>query len=96
MRRLQELRRYIQEECDQLLLRKERLREEVAGVHGVTEVWSTGGIGGEEVRSTGREEVRSVATQAPASLLAATLGPSLALSSLAQAYKVVEAHITVT
>ena len=29
VRRLQELRRYIQEECDQLLLRKERLREEV-------------------------------------------------------------------
>ena len=29
VRRLQELRRYIQEECDQLLLRKERLKEEV-------------------------------------------------------------------
>ena len=29
MRRLQELRRYIQEECDQLLLKKERLKEEV-------------------------------------------------------------------
>merc|ERR1719192_1345555 len=29
VRRLQELRRYIQEECDQLLLRKERLREEI-------------------------------------------------------------------
>ncbi len=29
MRRLQELRRIIQEECDSLLLRKERLREEV-------------------------------------------------------------------
>ena len=29
VRRLQELRRYIQEECDHLLLRKERLKEEV-------------------------------------------------------------------
>lgn len=29
VRRLQELRRYIQEECDQLLLRKEKLKEEV-------------------------------------------------------------------
>merc|ERR1712183_994756 len=29
VRRLQELRRYIQEECDQLLLRKERLKEEM-------------------------------------------------------------------
>ena len=29
VRRLQQLRRYIQEECDQLLLRKERLKEEV-------------------------------------------------------------------
>ena len=29
VRRLQELRRYIQEECDQLLLKKDRLKEEV-------------------------------------------------------------------
>ena len=29
VRRLQELRRYIQEECDHLILRKERLKEEV-------------------------------------------------------------------
>merc|ERR1712045_578485 len=29
VRRLQELRRYIQEECDQLLLRKEKLKEEM-------------------------------------------------------------------
>ena len=42
VRRLQDLRRYIQEECDQLLLRKERLREEVADtVHGAIG-WSRG------------------------------------------------------
>ena len=34
VRRLQELRRYIQEECDHLLLKKERLKEEV-GQHSV-------------------------------------------------------------
>ena len=73
VRRLQDLRRYIQEECDQLLLRKERLREEVADtVHG-------------EVDCT----LRTVATQAPSSLLGLTRGPSLAINSLAQAYKVV-------
>ena len=33
VRRLQQLRRYIQEECDQLLLRKERLKEEVVWQH---------------------------------------------------------------
>ena len=33
VRRLQELRRYIQEECDHLLLRKERLKEEVVWLH---------------------------------------------------------------
>jgi hypothetical protein len=74
VRRLQELRRYIQEECDQLLLRKERLREEVAGHDGIGGTVAAG---------------RSVATQAPSSLLGATAGPSTALSSLAQAYKVV-------
>lgn len=66
------MRRYIQEECDQLLLRKERLKEEVElPVH------------------AGPACARTVATQAPASLLGATVGPSIALSSLAQAYKIV-------
>ena len=77
VRRLQDLRRYIQEECDQLLLRKERLREEVADtVHGE---------GGDPLDCT----LRTVATQAPCSLLGRTRGPSLAINSLAQAYKVV-------
>jgi hypothetical protein len=37
VRRLQELRRYIQEECDQLLLKKDRLKEEV--VHQSVNNW---------------------------------------------------------
>ena len=40
----------------------------------------------------GPGHARTVATQAPASLLGATIGPSIALSSLAQAYKVVVLH----
>ena len=92
VRRLQELRRYIQEECDQLLLRKERLREEVSSsLHHPHATKQASHHHGKGHRVTEEEEevmVRTVATQAPSSLLSVTHGPSLALSSLAHAYKV--------
>ena len=91
MRRLQELRRYIQEECDQLLLRKERLREEVsASLHHphATKQPTHHGKGHRVEEEVEEVMVRTVATQAPSSLLGVTHGPSLALSSLAHAYKV--------
>ena len=93
VRRLQELRRYIQEECDQLLLRKERLREEVSSSlhhpHATKQSTHHGkGHRVEEEEEVEEVMVRTVATQAPSSLLGVTHGPSLALSSLAHAYKV--------
>ena len=94
VRRLQELRRYIQEECDQLLLRKERLREEVSASlhhpHATKHQPTHHGKGHrvEEEEEVEEVMVRTVATQAPSSLLGVTHGPSLALSSLAHAYKV--------
>ena len=90
VRRLQELRRYIQEECDQLLLRKERLREEVSSsLHHPHATKQASHHHGKGHRVAAEEVmVRTVATQAPSSLLSVTHGPSLALSSLAHAYKV--------
>merc|ERR1719192_3264833 len=71
VRRLQELRRYIQEECDQLLLRKERLREEVSSsLHHPHATKQASHHHGKGHRVAAEEVmVRTVATQAPSSLL---------------------------
>ena len=77
-----------------MLLRKERLREEVSASlhhpHATKHQPTHHGKGHrvEEEEEVEEMMVRTVATQAPSSLLGVTHGPSLALSSLAHAYKV--------
>ena len=103
VRRLQELRRYIQEECDHLLLKKERLKEEV-GQH-YDHLWhaeqssmslDTYLQSGERVHKD-VQATHSLCDMAPYVATHKTYGlkveDSLHLSSIEQAYKVLDTII---
>lgn len=104
VKRLQELRRIIQEECDHLLLRKERLKEEVGG-HG-QQLWCHAPSAGSQAPSAGfhthlsgsmsldasyqyQEEEEEGEFALPCTSEGGRRSPTTTLGSVARAYKVV-------